>query len=183
MTPRHTSARFALTLTAALLLAVGAGVGISACSSSTDAGTPAAEGGADSGVDSSRIKVDAAPPPVEDAAVAETPEQCLARCDKTFPTSVPKYDAIDTCWAANCKPSCVDQNGMFDAGDVDGGFDGGGAVNDGGTNLCGTEVVSGVDRACDDCTTAYCCPAWQGCYADKDCLDYNTCVNDCPTGP
>lgn len=178
MISRRSSSRFALSVAAALLLACGAGFGISACSSSsTDAGTPVAEAGVDATTDA-RIKVDATTPD-EDAAVPETSEQCLARCGKEHPAAVAKYDAVDTCWAASCNASCVVQNGMFDAGDVDGGFDAGG-VNDGGTNLCGTEVSSGVDQACDDCTTAFCCPSWKGCYDDADCLDYNGCVNDCP---
>jgi hypothetical protein len=177
MTPRRSSTRFALSLSAALLLACGAGFAISACSSSsTDASAPATEAGADATPDA-RIKVDSSTPD-EDAAVPETSEQCLARCGKEHPSSVAKYDAVDTCWAASCNASCVAQNGMFDGG-VEGGADGGGD-NDGGTNLCGTEVSSGVDKACDDCTEQFCCPSWKGCYDDADCLDYNSCVNDCP---
>ena len=178
MSSRRSSTRFALSAAAALLVAAGAGFAISACSSSTDGGTTAAEAGADATADA-RIKVDAAPTD-EDAAVPETSEQCLARCGKEHPASVAKYNAVDTCWAASCNASCVVQNGMFDAGDDGGDAGDAGLVNDGGTNLCGTEVSSGVDRACDDCTTAFCCPSWKGCYDDADCLEYNGCVNDCP---
>jgi hypothetical protein len=179
MISRRSSTRFAASAAAALLLAGGAGFAISACSSSsTDAGPAAAtEAGTDAGTDA-RTKVDAATPDT-DSAVPETSAQCLARCGTEHPASVAKYNAVDTCWAASCNASCVAQNGMFDAGGIDGGFDAGG-VNDGGTDLCGTMVSSGVDMACDDCTTAFCCPAWKGCYDDQDCLAYNTCVNDCP---
>ena len=177
MISRRSSTRFALSAAAALLFAGGAGFAISACSSSsTDAGATT-EAGADATTDA-RIKVDSATPE-EDAAVPETSEQCLARCGKEYPASVAKYDAVDSCWAASCNDSCVAQNGMFDAGDAGDAGDGG-VVNDGGTDLCGTMVSSGVDRACDDCTTQFCCPSWKGCYDDQDCLDYNTCVNDCP---
>jgi hypothetical protein len=179
MTPRRSSTRFALSVAAALLFASSAGFAISACSSSsTGAGDTATEGGTDASTDG-RIKVDSSVPVDTDSSVPETSEQCLARCGTEHPGSAPKYDAVDTCWAASCKSSCVDGTGMFDAGGIDGGFDAGG-VNDGGTNLCGTEVSSGVDMACDDCTTAFCCPQWKGCYDNQDCLDYNDCVNDCP---
>jgi hypothetical protein len=174
---RRNSTRFALSAAAAVLLAGGAGFAISACSSTTTA-APDTEAGVDAGNDA-RTKVDGSKPVDTDSAVPETGPECLKRCATEHPASVAKYDAVDTCWAASCNASCVAQNGMFDAGGIDGGFDAGG-VNDGGTDLCGTMVSSGVDMACDDCTTAFCCPAWKGCYNDQDCLAYNTCVNDCP---
>ena len=176
MTTRRSSSRFALSVAVALLLAGGAGFAISACSSTTEAGgTAAAEAGADAAPDA-RMKVDSSTGD-DDAAVPETNAQCLARCAKEHPASVTKYNAVDTCWGASCKPSCVDQTGEFDGG-AEGGTDGG--VNDGGTNLCGTKVSSGVDKACDDCTEQFCCPAWKGCYNDTDCLAYNSCLSDCP---
>lgn len=155
---------------------VGAGVTISACSSSTESTTTttADDGGADAPRD--RSLGDTAPEPT-DSATKETTEQCVARCGKMHPTAVAKYDAVDTCWAASCKGPCVDGDGMYDAGPN---APEGGTGNDGGTNLCGTMISSGVDRACDDCTEAACCPAWKGCYDNDDCLDYNTCVGECP---
>ena len=166
---------FGALATAAAL--AGGGGAIAACSSSSeDTATSMPAGGRDAALDA--VIADGETRDL-DAAPEVTAAECLAKCKTLHPSAVSKYDAIDTCWTQSCKGPCIDSSGMFDAG-ADAGEGGSGNANDGGTNLCGTPVASAVDRACDDCTEALCCPAWKGCYDDADCLDYNRCVNACP---
>lgn len=172
MSPRSATRFSALALSAAAF--AGAAFAFTACSSSEDPATPTAEAGVEAGGD-------AKPAPDAntgtDSATKPTFEQCVDQCFKDHPSSKAKYDAVDTCWAASCKGPCVDENGMFDAGAEAGTPDAGG--NDGGNGLCGTEIASGIDKACDDCTEANCCTAWEGCYKDKDCLELNDCIGTC----
>lgn len=181
LAPMSSSRRSSTALVAAfgtLVFAVTAsGLAISACSSDTAPGDPVAEGGVDAGADTRKV-VEASPePPAEDSGVL-TPEQCEAKCKADMPAAAAKYEAVDVCWAAKCKGPCVDGTGVFDAGEA--GTDAGdGGTNDGGTDLCATTYSSGSDQACDDCTEAFCCPSWDGCFNDDSCKAYNECVGDC----
>jgi hypothetical protein len=79
MTSRRSSTRFTLSITAGFALAIGAGVAISACSSST---TEAPAAGTDAAADviardTNRPPVDAGPEP--DAEAGQTQQQCLGR--------------------------------------------------------------------------------------------------------
>jgi hypothetical protein len=185
MTSRRSPYRLFFAFGSLALLAGASGVAISACSSDETSGTAATEGGTDASTD--RKGVDSAPTPTEDAKPQETSSECIARCGKEHPSSVAKYNSVDTCWAASCQGPCVDQNGMFnpnpgDAGDAgDAGREAGsGKVHDGGTDLCTSTYSSAVDKACDDCTEAFCCAEWDSCYKDTDCQAYNDCLADCP---
>lgn len=174
MSSRRTPFGLFFVMASFALAGVGAAVTVSACSSSSDATGDGDDGGTDAPRD--RSVGDTAVEPV-DSATPETTDQCFARCAKEHPAAVAKYDAIDTCWAASCQGPCVDEDGTYDAGPD---AAEGGTGNDGGTSLCGTEISSGIDRACDDCTEAACCPSWKACYDNDDCLDYNDCVGNCP---
>ena len=144
---------------------------MSACSSTTDAGTAAPEGGADAAPDTRKI-VEAGP--ADDSAPPQTPEECVAACNAAHPSSVAKETAIDTCWAASCKGPCVDDPPTaYDAGLADGGDAGVDA-----SDVCGTGVNSAtVD--CDKCTQANCCPSWQGCFNNTDCTALDDCIGKC----
>jgi len=153
-------------LASAGLVASSGAFAVSACSSST---VGSDVGGGDAAAEA-RAVVEAGAEP--DSSTKPTPEQCEANCKAAHPGAAPKLAAIDTCWAANCKPSCVDDTGGFDAGaDAD-------AAVDAGDLLCGTEYSSG-DDTCDQCTAALCCPSWGGCFSDPDCTAYDTCIGDC----
>lgn len=167
-THRGSSGLFFMVACAGLAASSGA-FAVSACSSSTAEGT--ADGG-DAATDGRRV-VDGGGDPD-----SMTPEQCVAQCAIDHPSGMTKYNAIDTCWAANCQAPCVDQSGGFDAGDAG---DAGGADSgvDAGGVVCGTDVSSGVDTTCDRCTEAFCCTAWKGCFGDTDCTAYNKCLGIC----
>jgi len=190
MSSRHSSASLVLAFLTVGFAVTGGGLAMGACSSETGPADGPTEAGPDASTDARKI-VEAAPPePEEDAATEPTVEQCVAACKAADPTAAMKYDAVDVCWAAKCKGPCVDGTGMFDAGDAgddadagdpdagDAG-DGGPTRNDGGTDLCTGTYSSGTDKACDDCTEAFCCPAWDGCYNNPDCQEYNDCVGNC----
>jgi hypothetical protein len=170
---RTSSARLFFAIASAAVIACGSPIAFTACTSE-DSGA----GGSDASTD--KRKVDAAEAGVADSA-PQTPAQCEAACGIKFASSVPKYDAVDTCWAANCQAECVDLTaGTYDAGADSGPISPG---NDGGNGLCGTPIASHLDKACDDCTEANCCPAWTGCYGDKNCVDYNSCIGSCSPQP
>ena len=163
-------------LASAGLVASSGAFAVSACSSST-VGDGGGGGGVDAAADGRKV-VEAGPEP--DSATKPTTAQCEANCKTTYPAAVAKSDAVDTCWAKNCTAPCIDQNGGFDGG-TDGGAD---AAVDAGGMLCGTEVSSGVDETCDQCTEAFCCTSWRGCFNDKDCTAYDSCIGDCqPPAP
>ncbi len=144
---------------------------ISACSSNSEDGG----GGGDAGGNDATNEQHPAPEAGELPDSSKlTLAQCKAKCAPDHPTAVAKEDAIDKCWADNCTGPCIDQSGGFDGGDGGGGGDG-----DGGGVLCGTSVPSGIDTTCDQCTQAFCCTAWQGCFNDPDCTAYDTCVSKC----
>lgn len=179
MTSRRTSTRFAVSLAAGMLLAVGAGFAISACSSST--ATAPATDGTDAAldaprdtnrpaVDSSMPDTDSAPPPTQ------TRQQCVDACNAKYPAAVAKDNAIGTCWDSKCKGPCVDDPATaFDAGEA-------GAPDAGPNPLCGTGATS-ISKDCDDCTTANCCPAWAGCFGDPDCTALDMCFGSCDMLP
>ncbi|MBX3192107.1 MAG: hypothetical protein KF819_34270 [Labilithrix sp.] len=156
-----------IALFASALVTVGGAVSFMGCSSSGTDDTGVPEGGADAPAD--RKVVEAAP--TEDSGPKL---ECEAQCFADHPTAKAKYEAVDTCWETNCEGPCYDETGIFDGG-VEGG-----AVHDGGNGLCQTEIASGVDRACDECTEAFCCSSWKGCYEDDDCLELNDCIANCP---
>jgi hypothetical protein len=160
-------------LVAAGLVGSTGALGVSACSSSTD-DAPAPAPGTEAGPDV-RITVDGGPE--EDGSKPETVAECEAKCNVKFPTAQAKVDIIDKCWDDNCAAPCVDQSGGFDAGEA-----GVPDAGDGGT-VCGTEILSGVDTRCDQCTETFCCTSWRGCYADPDCNAYNSCLIDCDPNP
>lgn len=168
---RSQDRRFFLSIAAALVCAGGSSLAISACSSSTDAGTTGAdEAGTDAAPDS-RIKVEAGPVDEPDSAMPQTEEQCIDACNKAHPNSVAKETAIDTCWTASCKGPCVD--------DPPTAYDGGDAGDAGdASDLCGTGVNS-FSADCDNCTQANCCPSWKGCFDDQDCSDLDDCIGKC----
>lgn len=176
MTPRRTSTRFAVSIAAGLLLASGAGVAISACSSST---TDAPAAGADASGDviardTNRPAVDAGPEP--DAEAGQTQAECLAACNAAHPASVAKEDAIGTCWDTMCKGPCVDTPATgFDAGEA-------GLPEAGPNPLCTTGATTG-SADCDNCTTANCCPSWSGCFNDTDCSALDDCLGTCDNLP
>jgi hypothetical protein len=166
MSTRRSTPGLLVVLAAAGLAACGGALAISACSSSTD--TPAGSDAGDAATDSRKVVEgdDAAPDAGAEAG------SCADTCAALHPTAVAKDDAIGTCWDDNkCTPICVDG--------YDGGFDGGdGGLADGGA-LCGTDVPS-VNDACDQCTEAYCCTSWKGCFGDPECSAYEDCLGNCP---
>jgi len=176
MTSRRTSPRFAISLTVGFMLAAGAGVAISACSSST---TEAPAAGTDAAADviardTNRPPVDAGPEP--DAEAGQTADQCIAACNAAHPNSVAKETAIGTCWDTNCKGPCEDTPATgFDAGEA-------GLPDAGPMPLCGTGATTGA-ADCDNCTTALCCPSWSGCFADTDCSALDDCLGTCDNLP
>lgn len=177
MTSRRTSTRFAVTLTAGMLLAIGAGFAISACSSSTT-DAPAAAGvdaALDAPRDTSRPAVDSSTPD-DDSGPTQTRQQCVDACNAKYPAAVAKDDAIGTCWDSKCKGPCVDDPATaFDAGEA-------GTPDAGPSPLCGTGAKS-FSQDCDDCTTANCCPAWAGCFGDPDCTALDMCFGTCDMLP
>lgn len=154
-----------------LTVGLGTSASIAACSSDTtttsDPGDAAPE--ASSKIDSGSSSSSGSSGQTEGGTATD----CETKCFQDHPTGEMRYDAIDVCWEAKCKGPCVDSSGMFDAG-ADAGDAGDGAV------LCGTEVTSGVDMACDQCTDAFCCAEWQGCFKNDDCIALNDCLSECP---
>jgi hypothetical protein len=166
------SSRVYIAFTAASLLLASGAFAISACSSTTAVGGDTTPDGSADATPDRKVGADAAE---VDSGTPLTPAQCQAQCQADHPNAVAKENAIDTCWTANCQAPCIDQSGGFDAGPdaaVDGGADAGGDV-------CGTQVSSGVDLTCDQCTNAFCCTSWQGCFNDPDCTAYDKCLGDC----
>jgi hypothetical protein len=159
-------------ISSAALVMGGGAVAFTGCTTTVTEESPGvAEGGADAPAD--RRTVDATPQQ-DTGPTLGCEEQCFA----DHPAAKAKYDAVDTCWGASCQGPCVDGTGTFDGG-ADAAAEGG-AVHDGGNGLCQTEIASGVDQACDECTEQFCCTSWKGCYDDNDCLDLNDCLVNCP---
>jgi hypothetical protein len=182
MSSRRSSASLFLAVGTLAFAVTASGLAIGACSSETSSGDGATEAGVDAATDTRKV-IEASPtPPDEDSGVL-TPEQCEAKCKADMPAAAALYEGVDVCWAAKCKGPCVDGTGMFDAGDAgddaDAGDGGDAAPNDGNTELCTSTYSSGTDKACDDCTEAFCCPAWDGCFNNQSCKDYNDCIGDC----
>ena len=175
MSSRRTSTRFAVTLSAGVLLASGAGFAISACSSSTT-DAPAA---ADASGDVVARDTFRPPPPDMDSDVpmeaGQTLDECLAVCNNAHPKSTAKETAIDNCWTDHCKGPCLDDPATaFDAGEA--------GIPDAGPDampICGTGVTSGVSADCDNCNEVNCCAAWTGCFNDMDCSDLDDCLGKC----
>lgn len=174
---------FVVCVPAALSL-IGAGafaVGCSSESTPADTGADASpEGGGHTGL------------PAHEAGTGDgtdggdggaTTEQCVAACEAKYAAGLTKDKAIDQCWAQSCKGPCVDGTGMFDGGVSDGGdagaMDDAGDGGDGGGASCQNGVETG-DPACNACTAAFCCGAWDGCFQDKDCAALNDCRSNCP---
>ncbi|MDB5216616.1 MAG: hypothetical protein JWO86_4543 [Myxococcaceae bacterium] len=177
MSTRRTSTRFAVTLSAGMLFASGAGFAISACSSSTT--TPAATDTTDAALDAPRDTNRPAVDSSTDTDSSTTPQtqaECLAACDAKHPNAVAKDNAIGTCWDTNCKGPCVDDPATaFDAGSD-------AAIDAGPNPLCGTGAQS-FSADCDNCTTTFCCTSWAGCFGEMDCSDYDTCLGTCSNLP
>lgn len=110
----------------------------------------------------------------------QTSEQCIAACEQKFAAGLPLDKKIDDCWAQHCQDPCVNGTGTFDAGtgSADAG-DAGDAGGDGGAAACTNQVETG-DPACNACTIAFCCGAWDGCFSDQTCSDLNDCRSNCP---
>lgn len=164
-----------LPLLVPFLVAGAAGVAFVACSSETTV-VEATDAGGDASKPSPP-KNDAGGG-TTDAGAEPTREECLAACETKHAAGLAKDKAIDTCWEQSCKGPCVDGNGMFDGGIPDGGDDAGDA-GDAGAGQCKNGVETG-DDACNACTGAFCCGAWDGCFDDQDCADLNDCRSACP---
>lgn len=163
------SSRRPVALLFALFIPVAGACAFTACSASEDPVTPT-EAGAEAGGDA-KPQPDAFVPPT-DSGTKLTPEQCEAECFKTNAGAKAKYEGVDTCWEAKCKGPCVDETGIYDGGSADAG-------DAGDQGLCGTEYGSGIDLACDNCTTDNCCAEWTACYGSKDCQDLDECIAKC----
>lgn len=154
---------------------VGLGAAFTACSSSSSSpgtgGTP--EAGADARKEAGQ--------PVDDGGTdndsGQTSEQCIAACEQKFAAGLALDKKIDDCWATSCNDPCVNGTGTFDAGAGGDAGDAGDAGADGGA--CQNPVETG-DNACNACTVAFCCGAWDGCFNNKDCSDLNDCRSQCP---
>lgn len=152
-------------------LASGTSASIAACSSDTTTTSDPGDAATETGP-----KIDSGSSTSSSGSSGQTEggaPDCETKCFQDHPAGEKLYDAIDVCWEAKCKGPCVDENGMFDAG-ADAADAGDGAV------LCGTEVTSGVDMSCDQCTDAFCCADWQGCFKNDDCIALNECLSECP---
>lgn len=169
------SSRIALALSFVALAAASA-TGFAACSSSDTTGTASTDAGSDA-TRPSTPKSDGG----GDAGGEPTRDECIAACESKHAAGLAKDKAIDTCWSQSCKGPCIDGNGMFDAGIPDAGDDAGdaAAAGDGGAGQCKNGVETG-DDACNDCTSAFCCGAWDGCFDDQDCAALNECRSACP---
>jgi hypothetical protein len=156
------AAGFFLSSTTVVLVAASA-VG-SGCSDDANPGV----GGVDAGA---RDATQRDAPPAEEAGTAPSRATCIEACSTTYAGAQIKDEAIATCWSTQCPGHCTP--GGADA-DADTGFDVG---LDAGA--CQNPVSTG-DPACDLCTRARCCAAWDGCFDDDDCARYTACVQDCP---
>lgn len=172
------SSRIALALSFVALAAASA-TGFAACSSSDTTGTASTDAGSDA-TRPSTPKSDGGGGG-GDAGGEPTRDECIAACESKHAAGLAKDKAIDTCWSQSCKGPCIDGNGMFDAGIPDAGDDAGdaAAAGDGGAGQCKNGVETG-DDACNDCTSAFCCGAWDGCFDDQDCAALNECRSACP---
>lgn len=141
-------------LTASLASAAGCSADESPAASGSDASTDGA--------------VDARPdaPTPEDSA---PPRTCRELCELAHPTGRSKDEAIDSCWETHCVRPCIEQLPQ-DAGSSDGGASDAGA--------CVSPVVT-ISESCDECTRAFCCASWDGCFQDPECAALNACYQDC----
>ncbi len=167
------ASRYSVFLVAACFTAAAA-LAFTACSSDTT--VVAGDGGSDAGSGGDVKQIDSFVPPAEDSGKKPTPAECENECFKTFATSKPAYDAVDTCWTNKCKGPCVDGTGGFDGGASEGGAPDAGDA--GAQGICGTDYGSD-DVDCDNCTTANCCTEWKGCYGDTKCQGLDKCIGDC----
>jgi hypothetical protein len=165
------SLRFALLVTLGACALSGAAA-LTACSSSDSGAGGSGDAGQDATTKDAGGKSDSGGDTDSGADGGLTQKQCEDKCFADHPSGAKKFDAIDTCWAASCKAPCVDETGSFD-----GGPDAAPPQADGG--VCNTSITSGVDKACDDCTNAFCCAEWAGCFTDTDCNALNDCLGDC----
>lgn len=158
-----------------IVLAGTVGSAFVACSSETTVTEAPADAGSDA-TKPSTPKGDAGGGGGDDAGGTQTLEECLAACETKHAAGLAKDKAIDTCWAQSCQGPCIDGDGMFDGGT---GADAGDDAGDGGAGQCKNGVETG-DDACNACTSAFCCGAWDGCFDDQDCADLNDCRSACP---
>jgi hypothetical protein len=114
------------------------------------------------------------PAPADDGA---TPASCRDTCAQDHPNGVALDLAITQCWQASCAGPCIAEDaGVIarpDAGDAgDAGLDAGVSP------ACQKPVVTDT-AACDVCTKASCCQAWDACFGDAECTALNACVAAC----
>jgi hypothetical protein len=119
---------------------------------------------------------DAAPPPASlgatkdagadaaDAApVKQEPTACIAACEAKYPGGATKAKTIDKCWADNCG-SCQAVKGV--------------TLYPAANNACQTGVYT-LAATCSQCTSDWCCWAWDACFGDAECKSLNACTNAC----
>ena len=121
-------------------------------------------GPGDAGSDGSRPDANRPAPTEPDAR----PKTCREQCEEAHPTGLPKDEAVNSCWETHCNVPCIEQL------PGDGGIDG--AAPDGAA--CESPVVT-VSVACDECTNAFCCGAWDGCFQEPECAALNACYQQC----
>jgi len=138
---------------ALLIVLASLGAVLASCSSDSKA-PPTTAPNDDGGRDANR--------PAIDPGDGSTPPTCQQECEAQHPTAVPKDEAINGCWADHCASPCVDQ----EPGDA------------GHPGKCKAPVVT-ISAACDNCTTTYCCAAWDDCFNDPECAALNACYQQC----
>jgi hypothetical protein len=103
---------------------------------------------------------DASPPPKKDVAA------CVAACEAKYPGGAAKSQMIDQCWADHCG-AC--QNMPTSGVTLK-------------TPTSGASCQTGVytpSADCSQCTTDWCCWAWDMCFNDAECTALNTCSVAC----
>ena len=136
--------------------------------SDDDAKAAASDAGADVATEANRPA-----PPEDDAG---TPKTCRERCEEEHPTALSKDTAIDACWKTSCVTPCIQEQATGGDAGAEGGATDAGGVDGGGA--CVSPVVT-VSSACDRCTIAFCCAAWDGCFQDTECAALEACYQQC----
>ena len=165
---RGSRPNYAAWLTLGALALLGSAVLPAGCSGGDTGGSGASDDGGPGADAPAR-----APPGGDDDAVPDAGD-CRAACDAAHPGAVALDRAIVACWQASCATPCLDPDAG--AGAPDAGAD---ASDAGDAGLaCARPVATGA-AACDRCTVASCCKAWDECFGDAECSSLEACYRAC----
>jgi hypothetical protein len=98
-----------------------------------------------------------------DARTAKDVAACVAACEAKYPGGTDKSKMIDQCWADHCSACQTMKPGSFYTPT---------------SGACQAGVYT-WSADCSQCTTDWCCWAWDMCFSDAECKALNACTVAC----